>query len=644
MTTSTSKPKRRAVKLAPSPINPDAERATLGGLLIDAADGPPSPYVQRWIDLLEAGDFYVPEHADVFAAIQTVHGAGQPVELQTVQEAQRQAGSLHDRGVMLSSLVASCTTSANTPFYARIVLENAVARQRMFVGNDLMLGKITAQETIARLQALEGRLDLVESQALTLRALLAEDVPPTRWVVPTLIPEGLTILGAKMKIGKSWLAYGLSIAAGLGGVFLGQRIDRCDVLYLALEDGKRRLQERGRKLLAGSAAPDGLYIETLWPRLDKGGLLRLDRWLGEHPDARLVIIDVFQRVRPPLPKYGDGYAEDYHVLSGLKTLADTHHAAILVVHHTRKAAADDIFEELLGSAGIGGAADTVLLLARKRGEQDAELHITGREIERETTYAVRFDPETCAWQFLGEAQEVALSQKRQRILEAVASFGGKRGSDGATPKNVARRMDDNYNTIKNMMLKMAQAGQLLAFGDGTYDVSAECRSLRSLRSLDPTEAASDAESGRSLSDYAPEGDRSLRSLNGRAADETIADYADYGPLDSVVSRSLTGTQAPSGAKAPQTTETTETTPFQQVRNTTGRAAGPDADSFEQALPSVTSVTASEYAHAQRNGHTPADPGPMTRRWRELVAQGMDSGAAASQAMRERGTLPEREGA
>ena len=56
------------------------------------------------------------------------------------------------------------------------------------------------------------------------------------------------------KIGKSWFVLTVGLAAAFGGKVLGSRQPR-PVLYLALEDGDRRLQDRCRKLLRGDPIP-----------------------------------------------------------------------------------------------------------------------------------------------------------------------------------------------------------------------------------------------------------------------------------------------------------------------------------------------------------------------------------------------------
>jgi len=102
--------------------------------------------------------------------------------------------------------------------------------------------------------------------------LMAADLPPVRWVVPRVLPEGVTLLAGKPKLGKSWLALGLCVAVAAGGMALGtSQVEQGEVLYLALEDNRRRLQKRLGKMLCGPA-PEGLEIATSWPKLDEGGV------------------------------------------------------------------------------------------------------------------------------------------------------------------------------------------------------------------------------------------------------------------------------------------------------------------------------------------------------------------------------------
>src|SRR5262249_27462535 len=137
-----------------------------------------------------------------------------------------------------------------------------------------------------------------------------------------------------------------------------------EVLYLALEDGKRRLQRRLSKLLPtfNGKWPPGLTFATEWPRSDQGGLSDIEGWIcetieaGKHP--RLIIIDTLAHFRKP----GAGknaYLEDYEALGELQKLASQYNLAIVVAHHDRKASADDVFDTVSGTLGITGPVDTI---------------------------------------------------------------------------------------------------------------------------------------------------------------------------------------------------------------------------------------------------------------------------------------------
>ena len=108
-------------------------------------------------------------------------------------------------------------------------------------------------------------------KTLTAAELLGLELPPIRWSVHGMVPEGVTLLAGKPKLGKSWMALGIAIAISTGGVALGTRpVEEGDVLYMALEDNHRRLGKRLAKLLTGDA-PERLHIATEWPRMDEGG-------------------------------------------------------------------------------------------------------------------------------------------------------------------------------------------------------------------------------------------------------------------------------------------------------------------------------------------------------------------------------------
>jgi hypothetical protein len=129
--------------------------------------------------------------------------------------------------------------------------------------------------------------------------------------------------------------------------------------------------------------PGELTVRTSSPRIDEGGYDNIKRWLHNRPDARLVVIDIFQAVRSAKHGTGKGgvYSEDYAAVAPFKKLAEDYSVTVLLVHHNRKARAEDPIEEISGSTGLTGAPDFVLALKRPRGERTGALYLTGRDVE-----------------------------------------------------------------------------------------------------------------------------------------------------------------------------------------------------------------------------------------------------------------------
>lgn len=292
--------------------------------------------------------------------------------------------------------------------------------------------------------------------------LMATEFPPPKWAVPGLLCEGLNVIVSPPKVGKSWLALGLSVAVASGGVALGRvQVQQGDVLYLALEDTPRRLQRRLRTVLAEDLAPEGLTISVACEPMPAGAE-RIAAWLEAHPTARLVVVDVFAKVRGAVDRNTDSYSADYGAIGCLKQLADRFDVTFLLVHHTRKATADDYLDTVSGTNGIAGAADAVLVLQRARNTTEAKLSITGRDVE-EAEYALAFDPQRGMWSMLDTpAFEVDLTDERRRILGAV------RQEPGLAPKAIAERTGLSHDVVKQLVRKMVDGGQLDTDGEGHY--------------------------------------------------------------------------------------------------------------------------------------------------------------------------------
>jgi len=270
--------------------------------------------------------------------------------------------------------------------------------------------------------------------------LLACDIPPVRWTVPGIVPDGLTLLAGPPKLGKSWLVLDLALQVAAGGRFLDSDVEQGDALYLALEDNPRRLRGRALTLLAGAPAPGRLELWTRAGKLSNGLLPEIEAWLDEQEDPRLVIIDTLGRVQDngTLDSKDGGYADAVEALAGLQDLAAARGVAVVVITHTKKGGwhqGGDPLEAVLGSQGYAGTADSILVLKRERGEDCGELFITGREIEEEMKMKLRFDDMQCRWVM---GHELSLEQEIMRVIaekpfqltgRGVQNAVGRRGAD-----------------------------------------------------------------------------------------------------------------------------------------------------------------------------------------------------------------------
>ncbi len=302
-------------------------------------------------------------------------------------------------------------------------------------------------------------------ETMTAAELMDMEFEPTRWVVPGVLPEGLSLLVGKPKKGKSWMALGMCEAVATGGVAFGtKRVEQGDTLYLALEDNKKRLKKRLQKVLNGVAAPDNMHLRTEWARLDEGGAERLDAWLTDHPDTRLVVIDTLAKIRQPA-RGSNIYTEDYAALEQLLPLAAKHGVAIVVVHHLRKMAASDPMDEISSSTGLTAGVDGFLILRRTPGSKGPTLYVDGRDIEEPTEYALIWNLNTATWTIEGEAEEVHLSKERADILLVL-----NRAGMPMTPKEVTEALGPHtkHNNTKKLMWTMLGDGQLLKDDKGRY--------------------------------------------------------------------------------------------------------------------------------------------------------------------------------
>ena len=242
----------------------------------------------------------------------------------------------------------------------------------------------------------------------SIASLHSRNVAPPTYVVPGMIPTGITILASPPKFGKSWMCLDLAISVSTGTEFMGQQTNKHGVIYLALEDGDFRLKERSAKVSGGRELSENLWLIKDAPTLADGLLQQLKMLMADTSiNVGMIIIDTLQKIRGVAGKTEGVYGYDYRELGLLHKFALDNNIAIVLVHHLNKSGDDsDPVNRLNGSTGVSGAADAIITLSRtKRKDKETLMTITGRDV-KERELIIQMDWGRYRWMILGEADEV----------------------------------------------------------------------------------------------------------------------------------------------------------------------------------------------------------------------------------------------
>ncbi|HHX43151.1 MAG TPA: AAA family ATPase [Chloroflexi bacterium] len=297
--------------------------------------------------------------------------------------------------------------------------------------------------------------------------------PEPPWVVPGLLPVGLTLLAGRPKVGKSWLALQLVQGVSTGGVFLGEQVEGAPCLYLALEDSPRRLADRMKAQgWAQSDAPAdfvtvGEARDVLPLNGKTNGAVAVADAIREQ-GYKLVVIDTLSRAVS-----GDQNAVDVMTaaLTPLQEAAHAYNAAVVLIdHHNKLGAANpyngvsgmemqvDPVLNILGSTGKAAMADCLWGLYKTQGKAGAILAVVGRDVE-EKQLLLKHDPVTKCWQSEGDADAVRVSDARRLVWESVKELGE------TTCTELAEILGRHRGSVLRDLVRLANDGLLFREGN-----------------------------------------------------------------------------------------------------------------------------------------------------------------------------------
>ena len=242
---------------------------------------------------------------------------------------------------------------------------------------------ISTDEMLKKLRRATAPLLL---RSFSYNELLGEVLPYRKSVIDGFLGVGAYILAGAPKIGKSFLVAQIAYHVSIGEPIFNYKVHKGTVLYLALEDDKKRLQERMSRMF-GVEGTDNLHFATEASQVGKDLEKQLENFVREHPKT-VLIIDTLQKVREVSTDYS--YASDYEIMGKLKQFADLNNICLLIVHHTRKQSSGDNFEMISGTTGLLGCADGALLMMKeKRTDSNATLNLVSRDQADQKLYLTK---------------------------------------------------------------------------------------------------------------------------------------------------------------------------------------------------------------------------------------------------------------
>lgn len=297
----------------------------------------------------------------------------------------------------------------------------------------------------------------------TWRSLYNADYAMPEPIIDSLLYPGLTILGGRPKVGKSWLALQLALSLisneKLGGYLEVKKPSR--VRYVSLEDRKHQIKARLHKLTPFTEYQRDLdFVFELEPLLT-GGLAALDQDLAEHPVEVLIVDSLLAAVKTASRDHVDIMQADYNVVAMLRDLAVRHSLALVLIAHTRKAAGD-FLDLIQGTTGTTAAADAVWVIQRLP-EGTATLSVVGREIET-NVFGLKRDEGFPAWIITGEGDEISQSDARRDIIELLRDEGPLK------PSRIAGRLRKSISGTHRLLVALCSAGLVIRTGYGTYQI------------------------------------------------------------------------------------------------------------------------------------------------------------------------------
>lgn len=129
------------------PFSLEAEQSLLGSIMINPS------YMDEIVSIISADDFYLPEHSEIFSAMQSMYLKSRNIDVITLINELVTSGTYDEAGgnQYLKLIAETVPTAANYKDYAKIVRDKAILRQLIEAGEDIAEAAYSGEDEAERL-------------------------------------------------------------------------------------------------------------------------------------------------------------------------------------------------------------------------------------------------------------------------------------------------------------------------------------------------------------------------------------------------------------------------------------------------------------------------------------------------------------
>jgi hypothetical protein len=264
-----------------------------------------------------------------------------------------------------------------------------------------------------------------------------------------ILPGRLTLLSAYAKVGKSTLAYELTMAVLRGEPYLGYTTRKGRVLILAVEEHPDDIEDRLVEF--GLQPSDKIRV---WPARVKPWMLAdIGRYITDH-QIQMVVLDSLSSYWKPESENSNTDIHEWIV--ELQDLARETGAAVLIICHDRKGGGQ-YGEQVRGGGDLLAQVDQALLLGRGRNlpVHQRVLETVGRFRETPRKLLLDYTGEPPHYSSLGTPEDRSVETLKVRVISVL------RGDGASTTATLMKKTGLKWKTVKKIT-KQLLADQVIS--------------------------------------------------------------------------------------------------------------------------------------------------------------------------------------